>query len=310
MKIKSMLAATALSFTSVATLLFIGRYARWKRAALQRLQGNSQVIDTPLGAVEYSIKGKGPAVLFIHGSPGGYDQGMAVAELLEDNAFTRIAVSRPGYLRTPMHQKTPEAQADLYAALLDKLGLQTAAIVGVSGGGPSALQFALRHSARCSALVLLCALSRSFSEREILDVMPPLQRFIKPRIENLVYFNNPVLFVLEGLNRRQPSPTPIAFLHSLEMHQLRDVGYKNDMRLFEHLADYPLENITAPTLVAQGDSDNNLPLKHSQMVASKIPHARYIIDEGGNHFFFIEHKDKIMPIIGEFLRENAQVTPL
>ena len=36
-------------------------------------------------------------------------------------------------------------------------------------------------------------------------------------------------------------------------------------------------------------------------MASKVPHAQFVIDEGGDHFFFISHKEKIMPVILEFL---------
>ena len=52
---------------------------------------------------------------------------------------------------------TPSAQADLYASLLDELKIQKVSIVGFSAGGPSALQFALRHPHRCSSLILLSA---------------------------------------------------------------------------------------------------------------------------------------------------------
>jgi pimeloyl-ACP methyl ester carboxylesterase len=38
----------------------------------------------------------------------------------------------------------PAAQADLMAALLDELSINQVAVVGVSAGGPAALQFTLR----------------------------------------------------------------------------------------------------------------------------------------------------------------------
>jgi pimeloyl-ACP methyl ester carboxylesterase len=50
-------------------------------------------------------------------------------------------------LKRPAH-----VQADAVAALLDVLGIRTAAVMAVSGGGPCALQFALRHPQRCCAL--------------------------------------------------------------------------------------------------------------------------------------------------------------
>ena len=63
----------------------------------------------------------------------------------------------------------PEAQADLYAALLDLLKIDSVVVIGLSGGGASALQFALRHPERCRGLILISAISRQ---------VPPLPRFL------------------------------------------------------------------------------------------------------------------------------------
>jgi pimeloyl-ACP methyl ester carboxylesterase len=128
----------------------------------------SRVAETAAGPIEYARVGQGPAVLVIHGCPGGYDQGLIATKLAPSDEFTFISPSRPGYLRTPLHVGlTPEAQADSYAALLDALGISQAAIIGISGGAPSALQFALRHPGRCWGLVTVCAVARRLSKNEI-----------------------------------------------------------------------------------------------------------------------------------------------
>jgi pimeloyl-ACP methyl ester carboxylesterase len=46
------------------------------------------------------------------------------------------------------------------AALLDTLNISKAVVIGVSGGGPTALQFALRHPHRSSALVMVAAITK------------------------------------------------------------------------------------------------------------------------------------------------------
>jgi pimeloyl-ACP methyl ester carboxylesterase len=84
-----------------------------------------------------------------------------MARALSDPQFRFIAVSRPGYLRTPLETgRSPDAQADGYAALLDVLGLPQAAVIALSAGGPSALQFTLRHPNRCWGLVLVSTLTQ------------------------------------------------------------------------------------------------------------------------------------------------------
>ncbi len=41
--------------------------------------------------------------------------------------------------------------------LLDTLGIERAAVFGYSGRGPSAIQFALRHAGRTTALILMAS---------------------------------------------------------------------------------------------------------------------------------------------------------
>ena len=67
-----------------------------------------------------------------------------------------IAPSRFGYLGSSLPPGVmPADQADAYALLLDALGIERAAMVGFSAGGPSVIQFALRHPDRTSGLILL-----------------------------------------------------------------------------------------------------------------------------------------------------------
>src|SRR5215475_1208919 len=152
-----------------ATAKLVAGWQEWGRSVAQaRARLDSRVIATTSGPVEYAVTGAGPAVLVIHGCPGGYDQGLVAARLANSEDFTFISPSRPGYLRTPLYVGvTPEAQADAYVSLLDSLGISKVAIVGISGGGPSALQFAIRHPERCWGLVTVCAIVRRLSDREI-----------------------------------------------------------------------------------------------------------------------------------------------
>ena len=104
--------------------------------------------------------GQGLPVLVVHGAGGGHDQGMSFARPLVQRGFHVIAVSRFGYLGTPLPtDASAQAQADAHACLLDALAIPQAAIIGVSAGGPSSMQFAIRHPDRCAALVLLVPLA-------------------------------------------------------------------------------------------------------------------------------------------------------
>ena len=127
---------------------------RWRQRTDDRLTSESSVVQTTRGPVEYAERGNGEPVLLLHGSPGGYNWSIAVAPLIGDG-FRVIAPSRPGYLRTPLSAGPSfEQQSDAMAALLDILGIERVAVIGASGGGPVAIQFALRHRGRVSSLIL------------------------------------------------------------------------------------------------------------------------------------------------------------
>lgn len=59
-----------------------------------------------------------------------YDQGLVLAKLID--GFQGISVSRAGYLRTPVETgRSPAELADAYAASLDSLHIEKAAILVV-----------------------------------------------------------------------------------------------------------------------------------------------------------------------------------
>lgn len=138
----------------IITALFLG----WQWQEQARLQAGSQLIETTSGSIEYTEFGEGPAVIVLHGTIGGYDQAVLLADMLDTGSYRFICVSRPGYLRTPLETgPTFEAQADAYAALLNALAIEQAAVMAISGGGPPALQMALRHPDHVSGLVMIAA---------------------------------------------------------------------------------------------------------------------------------------------------------
>src|SRR5688572_13998823 len=137
---------------SVLVALFAGggwvarSYQQDLQAARERIATSSSVARTACGAIEYAEAGSGPAVLVVHGAGGGFDQGLDFAGDLAASGFRVIAVSRFGYLRTPLPaDASAAAQADAHACLLDALGIPRAAVIGASAGAPSSLQFALRY---------------------------------------------------------------------------------------------------------------------------------------------------------------------
>jgi membrane-associated phospholipid phosphatase len=108
------------------------------RAARDRLEGRSVTIKTPVGQLEYAVAGSGPPLLMIHGTGGGFDQGLLFSEKVAANGVRVIAPSRFGYLRSSFPaDHSSEAQADAFVPLLDRLNVRK---VVVAGGPPERFQ--------------------------------------------------------------------------------------------------------------------------------------------------------------------------
>ncbi|MFN8007048.1 MAG: alpha/beta hydrolase [Terriglobia bacterium] len=151
---------------ALSALVFLN-YLRDIHRAYERISTGSNIVDTPCGPIEYTTAGDGPPILVVHGAGGGFDQGMEFSAPLVQAGFRVIAMSRFGYLRTPLPaDASAAAQADAHACLLDALGITKAAVIGASAGAPSSMQLALRHPERTSALVLLVPAAYPFHNQQ------------------------------------------------------------------------------------------------------------------------------------------------
>lgn len=280
---------------------------RWRAASGRRLEAGSQLLELPRGTVEVCDSGplqtrvraeETPVVLVVHGTPGGYDQARVLSAGLQLQAFRVVSVSRPGYLRTPLTSgRTPEAQADLYAEVLDALGASDAIVIAVSGGGPAAIQFALRHPQRCARLVLLEALVATFTEQQMYAALPPTARVGKWFGEKMSQHDGVIaayLLVAPATDATR------AVISSSARFDLRRAGYRADMALFEDVPDYPFEQITAPTLVIHGTADTDVPFAQAEMATARIPNARLVRVEGADHLTLWRHR-----VVGEEVRAFA-----
>jgi pimeloyl-ACP methyl ester carboxylesterase len=301
--LKSLLIGGTIGVTTTAVTNVSRRYQRWKQQQKQRLEVGSQLIETSQGLVEYHLEGEGPAALLIHGSPGGYDQGMALAHFLALQDYTTLAISRPGYLRTPLVSgKTPEEQADLYALVLDTLNIPEVVLIAVSGGGPSALQFALRHPERCRGLIMVAGLSQRYSEEETYRALPWSRRQTKQVVDKLLLFD-PALYLLLAFSKRMPEGAQMQeMLASLTLNDLRTFGYDNDMEQFADLPTYPVRDIIAPTLLVHGTEDIDVPFAQAEQLARRMPHAQLVPVEFADHFTVLTNA-ATAPAIHRFLKK-------
>lgn len=251
---------------------------------------------------------------------GGYDQSWLLAKsLLADLHGNRVvAVSRPGYLETPLDLgRTPEEQADVAAALLDALSIPDAAIVAVSAGGPSALQFAALHPSRCRSLILVSACSgplqtppeilKRMRMMAILARLPGLPALLrwqatrKPDRQAGRSIRDP------GLRARtlgHPEAGPLLrALQSSVFEQMRErlPGTLNDVQQFAELSQLPNLPISSPTLIVHGAADTVVPFAHAEAVRQRVPYAELLTIPAGEHASLFTHLDMVRAKAARYL---------
>ncbi len=303
------------------------RFERDLAQATARAAEGSEVLATACGAIEVQVAGEGVPLLIVHGSGGGHDQGMAWARPLTRQGVQVIAMSRFGYLRTPRPaDASPEAQADAHVCLMDALGIERAAIMGVSAGGPSALQTAIRHPQRVSALVLVVPIA----------YLPPTVPGSAPPVSDdkdewlLRLLGSDFLFwtaqkLTLGPLIRHVLATPPEHLDSASASEKarvdeligrilpvssRAAGLIDDTRLGKRLGPYPLERVSSPALLISARDDGFGTYAAAEYTASLIPGAQFLgFDQGGH--LLVGHDAAVQAAVLALLARSSpgQVAP-
>ncbi len=112
------------------------------------------------------VTGGGPAVVLLHGQPGEAADWDLVVDALEGQVTT-IVPDRPGYGRTGGAPAGIADNADAVVALLDRLSVDRAVIVGYSWAGAVALDLAQQHASRVAGLALVAAVGAEGSVDDI-----------------------------------------------------------------------------------------------------------------------------------------------
>lgn len=293
----------------ILIIVFVKVFSRYKKeiaASLQSLEGESELIRTKSGQIECKIVGKGYPVLISHGGAGGFDQGMITAHSHLHGKYTVISVSRFGHLRTPLNEDSSAVtQADAYAHLLEALDIPRAAIIGTSGGAPSAIQFAQRHPGKCSALICSSGVSMYLPERPLSiykndfmywtattffrslslekigvtkDIQQNLSEYEKQYLAELFKSMHPISIRKNGL--------------------FQDVHEWADAKRWKQ--NYRLESITVPTLVVHAVDDVVIPFSHAENTAGKISDAELLSLPSGGHLK-LKHFDTIRDRVSDFI---------
>jgi pimeloyl-ACP methyl ester carboxylesterase len=312
----------ALVLAAVAVAATYAVYRRDIDRSFERIASGSQIVQTPCGPIEYASAGEGDAVLVVHGAGGGFDQGMDIAKGLAAGGMRVIAMSRFGYLRTPLAaDASAAAQADAHACLLDALGIKRAAIFGISAGAPSSMQLALRHPERTRALVLMVPAAyvpRAGGAPSLKT--PPWAGFLfdtalrsdflfwaairlAPRAMIGSILATPPE-VVDTTDADEQARVAQLLDHILPVSPRR-AGLVNDAAVVQTLPRYELERIQAPTLAISVADDRFGTYEPARYTAEHIPGARFVGYPSGGHILAGHDKEAMAEIAG-FLKSASR----
>jgi pimeloyl-ACP methyl ester carboxylesterase len=275
----------------------------------------SHLVRTELGLIEYRSVGQGPVVLVLNGGHTNCHSPLGHEAFFLAQGYQLIIPSRPGYGRTPSSTgKRAEAFADALVSLLDLLQLDQVIVVGISAGGPTALQLAGRHPERVSKVILQNAATDGRYASGMIRFLTYL--FFNPVLEGMVWaafrrFGRvapqaalkslmwgltclPIDQVLSAMSPDQQQAA-LAFLQASRSGS----GFLHDIH--HHCGD--LGRVRAPVLAITSKYDGLVDSSHAVSVEKHIPQAQLFISEAESHLmWFSSHDHEIRAKMQEFLK--------
>lgn len=138
------------------------RYANQRK----KVEGAFLIMPTQYGDVEYIDLGPkdAPVILFATGGGAGIDSVYALDWLLE-TGYRVLSINRPGYYNLPLDAISEiSEQADIFHAVIEKLGVASVHVFGISMGGVPALHYAQNYPT--DSLVLWSAVTGTYQVNE------------------------------------------------------------------------------------------------------------------------------------------------
>ncbi len=248
----------------------------------------------------YEVAGEGPAVVLIHA-------GIADSRMWDGQfeAFARefrvIRYDARGYGRSDM-PAGPFAHRDDLHGLLRLLGVERAALVGLSMGGSTAIDFTLDHPEMVSSLVPVAAGLGGFQHSESMQRADAEEEAAFERGDMEAVYEINLRTWVDGPGRPPDAVDPEIREIVRQMQRDASISTEGQPRRLDPPAIGRLAEITAPTLVIAGDADLPDMLTIADLLEAGIAGARKVIIPGVAHMVNMERPAEFNRLVLDFLR--------
>jgi len=202
---------------------------------------------------------------------------------------------------------TLEERVDDLRAVMDAEGVETAAIGGVSEGGPMCIMFAALYPERVSHLVLTntTATFRGSDDYPHMPTPEVMSRVVDAWADS---WGTPATLTM-------PLMTPsmigderyLRWLNRYERASVSPAGFKAMMRLNMEIDTRPVVSaLRVPTLVDHRNADGAIPVENGRWLADHIAGARYVELDGHDHIPWIGDGDAYLDTLEDFLFGSHQ----
>ena len=249
-------------------------------------------------SIYYEMYGQGEPILFFNGSGATLASSAALISALAKNNQV-LAHDQRGLGRTSIPEG-PYSMAQYAAdgfALMQHVGWERCAVVGISFGGMVAQEFAVTWPEHVTKLVLMCTsaggIAGSSYPLHELAALAPHDR--QQRMATLT----DTRFTPEWLSEH-PQDAQMLTMRAEQAALPKDPDVIRGERLqlearIRHDVADRLHRITAPTLVTAGRYDGIAPVENSEKIVGRIPGAQLQVYEGG-HLFSAQDRRAILDI--------------
>jgi pimeloyl-ACP methyl ester carboxylesterase len=231
--------------------------------------------------IYFSIYGAGSPVILLHGGLANQRYWGDQVPALTRAGYRVILIDSRGHGRSSRDARpfTYELMAADVVAVMDRLHLRKAAVVGWSDGAIIGLVMALKDPERVTRVFAFAANMDPSGVRADVENNPTFAGFERRAAGDYA--------------RLSPTPTDYAgFQTAIELMWAKEPNYT--------AAD--LARIAIPVAIADGDHDEAIKREHTEYLARSIPGAKLIIFPGASHFAFLQRPDAFNAAVLEFLK--------